>query len=585
MQYNDKYESELRQLIANNPKNFIRMIKSKGFKGRCPDRTHLVNYIYECTPMLDDSIHTFKTRLYWTLNHIQDFPICANTIDGQHRMHDANVVSLDDGYRKYCCSKCQHSDPNYVKSIHQAINDKYGVDNAFQIQSVKDDLAARQTEIQKKRDYTRKQNFGDSAGWNLDKSIQTRREKYGSAWNLAAIAQTKLEKYGSSNWNNSDKAFQTKRLRGNLNTSHTEDVIIEVMRTKMPNAIRQYKSDKYPFSCDVYDPDSDTYFEYQGSWTHGGKPFDETDDADVQKLNEWKSKDSQYYENAIQTWTVRDPLKRNTAATNGLNFVEFWTYDDVERYLNLDFAISDWLNYDCTLDVMMTECDRIMKICETSDIDQLLQSRWTSSLIIKYFQQSSLYANEKLFWINCANKSALVSDIAAKVGKSIKLLTDLDILDGIRRLGKTKQMTHVNPKWLAWFVRKYDVKTCFNPMCTYGHDILGSSHLEQYVCKFDDRLCRENANKMLTKLKIKNVMTCDKFDGSCQAMFAYFDPDEYDKQYVESMLANYYDQFKLMCIITSPKNMTNIKYDEVFDVRSSKVKIFIVNQSRKDNNI
>ena len=188
-----------------------------------------------------------------------------------------------------------------------------------------------------------------------------------------------------------------------------------------------------------------------------------------------------------------------------------------------------------------------------------------------------MYANEKLFWINCADKSALVSDVAAKLGKSIKSLTDLDILDGIRRLGKTKQMTHVNPKWLAWFVRKYDITTCFNPMCTYGHDILGSSNLEQYVCKFDDRLCRENANKMLTKLKIKNVMTCNKFDGSCQAMFAYLDPDEYDKQYVESMLANYYDQFKLMCIITSPKNMTNIKYDEVFDVRSSKVKIFIVN--------
>ena len=46
-----------------------------------------------------------------------------------------------------------------------------------------------------------------------------------------------------------------------------------------------------------------------------------------------KSKHSKYYDNAIEIWTVRDVKKHEVALKNGLNYVVFWTLDDVESYV------------------------------------------------------------------------------------------------------------------------------------------------------------------------------------------------------------------------------------------------------------
>lgn len=89
--------------------------------------------------------------------------------------------------------------------------------------------------------------------------------------------------------------------------------------------IRQYKSSQYPFACDFYLTDYDTYIEIQGLWTHGGHPFDKNNQNDIDKLNFWKSKKSEYYKDAIKTWTIRDVQKRNIAKNNNLNYYEFFS--------------------------------------------------------------------------------------------------------------------------------------------------------------------------------------------------------------------------------------------------------------------
>ena len=69
--------------------------------------------------------------------------------------------------------------------------------------------------------------------------------------------------------------------------------------------------------------------EYQGSWTHGKKPF-ESSKSDLQKLSKWKNNSihSKYYEVAIHTWTIRDVNKRTIAKENKLNWIEFFTMKD-----------------------------------------------------------------------------------------------------------------------------------------------------------------------------------------------------------------------------------------------------------------
>lgn len=52
-------------------------------------------------------------------------------------------------------------------------------------------------------------------------------------------------------------------------------------------------------------------------------------------LNNWKTISESghpYYRAAIQTWTVKDPLKREIAKKNSLNWIEFWNMYQFEKW-------------------------------------------------------------------------------------------------------------------------------------------------------------------------------------------------------------------------------------------------------------
>lgn len=88
--------------------------------------------------------------------------------------------------------------------------------------------------------------------------------------------------------------------------------------------------------CDFYIPEKDLFIEYQGHWTHGKHPFDKDCLEDKLIIESWKSKNTKYYNLAINTWTIRDFLKRKTAKENNLNWVEFFTFAEfIEWYKNL----------------------------------------------------------------------------------------------------------------------------------------------------------------------------------------------------------------------------------------------------------
>lgn len=91
------------------------------------------------------------------------------------------------------------------------------------------------------------------------------------------------------------------------------------------NVDPQHYDDQYPYSCDFFIPGLNLYIEIQGSWTHGKHPFNPGDKKDNEKLNYWKSKDSEYYNNAIYTWTDLDVRKRVCARDNHLNYLEIFS--------------------------------------------------------------------------------------------------------------------------------------------------------------------------------------------------------------------------------------------------------------------
>ena len=121
------------------------------------------------------------------------------------------------------------------------------------------------------------------------------------------------------------KTYNTHKKNNSFHISKVEDHFYFLLQEKFQNVQRQYFSEEYPFNCDFYIPDLNLYIEYQGTWTHGGKPYRGID-TDLAKLEIWKekAKSSKFYENAINTWTIRDPLKREIAIQNNLNWIEFF---------------------------------------------------------------------------------------------------------------------------------------------------------------------------------------------------------------------------------------------------------------------
>ena len=131
------------------------------------------------------------------------------------------------------------------------------------------------------------------------------------------------------------KGFETKRKNGTFNTSRSEEESYKLLLEKYPDVIRQYICDRYPFNCDFYIPSKDIFIECQYGWTHGYHPYNKNDDNDIKLLEHWKSKNTTYYNNAINTWTIRDVNKRSVAKKNNLNYLEFWNINELKTWLNI----------------------------------------------------------------------------------------------------------------------------------------------------------------------------------------------------------------------------------------------------------
>lgn len=87
--------------------------------------------------------------------------------------------------------------------------------------------------------------------------------------------------------------------------------------------------------CDFYIPSENLYIEYQGYYTHGKHKFNKENIRDQIEVERLKNK---YGEECTQIiiWTIKDVEKREMAKKNNLNYLEFFTLDEVEKYIELN---------------------------------------------------------------------------------------------------------------------------------------------------------------------------------------------------------------------------------------------------------
>ena len=265
-----------------------------------------------------DKYSEIITRIYYRIDTKPICKICGKPLKFQKFTHP---------YGKWCSSKCQLSDPEFIKwrtsvtqydviteKAKQTNLERYGVEWYLQLND--DKLKSGSDE-------------------NIEKSKQTNLERYGVEYYFQSSDWKEknklicLRKYGVEHYSKTSefkkKVYNTKKQNGTFNTSKVETKLIKYFIDNNINFKTQYKSDLYPFMCDFYFPDTDSYVEIQGNWTHGNHPFDENNEDDLNILQYWKSKKSKYYNIAINVWSVTDVQKRRTAKLNNIKLFEIFT--------------------------------------------------------------------------------------------------------------------------------------------------------------------------------------------------------------------------------------------------------------------
>lgn len=243
--------------------------------------------------------HHIRAKEYYDLYIKQSIDGVCKTCGKQ-----TSFINMWKGYRTYCCNSCMSSNNDIQEQRKQTSLIHYGVEFPHQSQKVKNNMAI------------------------------TCLQRFGSTNVFASEYVKKINKENASE--RRLKEIHTKTKNGTR--SKIEIYFKEKLDLYNIKYEEEYSIDKrYPFPCDFYIPETDTFIEINYYWSHGGHWFDENNIADVTKLNSWKEKDTDkhpQYHSTIITWTKQDILKKHTAELNNLNYIVLWNKNDIDNFIN-----------------------------------------------------------------------------------------------------------------------------------------------------------------------------------------------------------------------------------------------------------
>ena len=246
-------------------------------------------------------------------------------------------------YKKYGAYDVMHI-PHILQKIKDTNLKKFGVE--FPLQQLKKE----NSEIYQKISQTCINKFDvDSPLKNKEvreKIKQTNIQKYGVDNPLKnkeireKIKQTNIQKYGVDNPLKNKEIWKKSQDNRQISSkSKLENNFFNCLKLKYEpdDIITQYKSKEYPYYCDFYIKSINLYIEIQGHWTHNDHPFDINNLNDQLIMDIWRTKSlsDKYYKNALNTWTIKDVEKRNTAIQNNLNYLEIFGKTDLNKYIDI----------------------------------------------------------------------------------------------------------------------------------------------------------------------------------------------------------------------------------------------------------
>ena len=364
---------ELIEYLTDNSGEYNKRINRKYLETHDLNILHILNNVYD-----DLSEKTPVYEIYYRLkNNLKKRPVCI--ICGKP------VKYTSGHYAKFCSKECQYSDlgKKITKEIKIKSNlEKYGVEHTSQLKEVTDKRTkSRADHVNKIQQHVRESLYKKYGAYDvmhiphiLQKIKNTNLKKFGVEFPLQQlkkenseiyqkisqtcinkfgvdsplknkeirekIKQTNIQKYGVDNPLKNKEIWKKSQDNRQISSkSKLENNFLNYLKLKYESddIITQYKSKEYPYYCDFYIKSINLYIEIQGHWTHNDHPFDINNLNDQQIMNIWRTKSlsDKYYKNALNTWTIKDVEKRNTAIQNNLNYLEIFGKTDLNKYIDI----------------------------------------------------------------------------------------------------------------------------------------------------------------------------------------------------------------------------------------------------------
>lgn len=337
-----------------------------------------------------------------------------------------------------------------------------------------------------------------------------RAEQYGKQWAEKA-RQTNIERYGFPSWTMGDEARReiskrmssarvqqqsvaTKKRNGTLATSSSEDALYELLVEYTDQlgmtVVRQHRDEeRYPFAVDFYIPERDLFIELNGSWSHGGHWYEVDREMDQKTVQTWckKGEKSQYYLNALGTWTERDVRKRAAAREAQLNYVTLWDGSESLWDAHLWFALGapdghDWDREYSWLDLLESLIDLReglkKQVQQWVDIDVVNAGSRQISWLARSGTWATFYARELQMWeadeVHHRKWGRLRARLLANRLHYLGKLPEsaLEVVRGLAISGEIRSYsTFVNTAMLA-VLDRYEPTHMYDPCSGWGERML-----------------------------------------------------------------------------------------------------------------
>ena len=424
--------------------------------------TNLKRYGVACT-MQNESVkakHRKSVKQHYGVENVMQAPEVREKavasfkdrygVDNPRKNAEIDKKIRETNTKKYGVEYAIASDP-VRKKIVKVFLDKYGHRNPMQSDDVKQKAANTNTE----RYGCRNPMQSDSI---KQKAANTNIKRYGVCYPM------QLPEFV-------DRSIASKVKNETLNISFAEDRLYDMLVDVFGknDVHRAYKSERYPFYCDFYVVSKDLYIELNASWTHGSCWYDADRDAEICKLWSEKAQKSNYYKNALETWTIRDVRKRDTAKQNSLNYVVFW--DSKLRDAALWFAMGCPVGHDYT---------KIYSWLSERDLKRrpvLVGS--TYSTLARHYQYNVFYEKEIVLWNDDAIRFSgmavrpyIYYNRLVYQNKLPDELSDKEILRAFKISGVHRSYSIFDTKLFDEVVQKYNIRSVYDPCAGWGERML-----------------------------------------------------------------------------------------------------------------